>query len=428
MKNEMLKRLSTVAVVFLLAALACAAPIGSKSTTPAQGDQTAATADALLSQSTVGSLWYLTRGSAKLDQGWGTDVDEQGNIYFATYQQAEGELFTDMVIYKFSPLGDELWKTRWGGQYQEKAFVIQVDGADVYVGGTQYSSAVDLNAGEMVVLALDTQSGNLKWDFTWGQGYGYEEVDGLVVEPDGIYISGWTTSEKSLCDVGLLKLDKQGQIIWTSVWGTERWDEADGQMVVDEQYIYIAGRIDADNIAFGGDALLAKFNKSDGSYVQHVTWGGKQFDDALGMTSDGTYLYPVGLTLSKGNGGQIFLLKYDKDLNLQWEQVWGGPKGESARSAAIDPNGDILIAGETSSYGSGGNDIVLLSYAYDGTFRWSKTWGGEQNEGALDIVMLGWNTFIATNTRSYGAGEDEALLIKADGQTGIFPEVDTQRK
>ncbi len=153
--------------------------------------------------------------------------------------------------------------------------MIQVEGADVYVGGMQYFSAVDLHAGDMVVLALDAQSGNLKWDFTWGQGYGYEEVDGLVVEADGIYISGWTAGEQSLCEVGLLKLDKQGLMVWTSVWGTERWDEADGQMVVDEKYIYIAGRIDADNIAFGGDALLAKFNKSDGSYDKHVTWGGE---------------------------------------------------------------------------------------------------------------------------------------------------------
>ncbi len=79
MKNEMLKRLLGIALVFLLATLACATPLASKTRTPALSDQTTTTADAYLSQSTIGSLWYLTRGGAKLDQGWGgVDVDEQG--------------------------------------------------------------------------------------------------------------------------------------------------------------------------------------------------------------------------------------------------------------------------------------------------------------------------------------------------------------
>ena len=225
--------------------------------------------------------------------------------------------------------------------------------------------------------------------------------------------------------MGLLKLDKQGKLVWKSVWGTDKWDEADGQMVMDEQYVYISGRINGDNIILGGDALLAKFNRSDGSYVSHVIWGGAQMDDALGLASDGTWLYPVGLTLSRGNGGQIFLLKYDKQMNMKWERVWGGPKGESSRSATIDPDGNILVAGQTDSYGNGENDIALFSYTPEGDLRWYKTWGGAKSEGALDIVMMGWNALVSGNTKSFGAGQDDAILLKVNGQTGEFPAADS---
>jgi hypothetical protein len=426
MKRSQLGKMIGGIIIFLSAGLACA-----QATPTLTVSFTLPVATAIPSHSALtapppsSDLWYLLRGGAKLDQGWSVDTDPEGNIYFATYQQAVGDLFTDIVLYKLDSSGRELWQARWGTKFQEKAFIVQVSGDSVYVGGTTYSSSTDLMAGDMLVLAFDSATGDLRWKFTWGQGFGYEEVDGLLVEEDGIYISGWTTSEKTSCDVGLLKLDKQGNLLWKSVWGGDRWDEADGQMVMDDQYMYISGRINGDNILLGGDALLAMFNRSDGSYVRHVTWGGAQMDDALGITSDGTWLYPVGLTLSRGNGGQIFVLKYDKALNQQWEQVWGGPQGESTRSAAINPEGNILVAGETSSYGNGENDIALLSFSPEGALNWSRTWGGEKSEGALEIVMVGWNALISGNTKSFGSGQDDAILLKVNGQTGGFPGEDS---
>jgi hypothetical protein len=65
-------------------------------------------------------------------------------------------------------------------------------------------------------------------------------------------------------------------------------------------------------------------------------------------------------------GGQIFLLKYSKDLKLVWQQIWGGSKGESARMAGVDSGGNIIVAGSTASYGSGQDDVVLLKYTPGG--------------------------------------------------------------
>jgi hypothetical protein len=366
--------------------------------------------------------WFILRGGPKLDQGWGVDVDEAGNIYFATFQQAEGEPFADMVIYKFSPDGTELWRTRWGGKLMEKAFIVTVAEPYAFVGGLTSTSAVDLNAADMAVLALNMENGAVAWEFTWGQGYGYEEVDGLVVDGENMFLSGWTTGKTTGNDLAVLKLDLQGNLIWAKTWGGNKWDQADGQLVVDADTLFVCGRYEGENYLLGGEALLVRFSKETGEYLSHAVWGGPLGTDALGMASDGTYLYTVGLTVDRGHGGQIFLLKWDKNLNLIWERLWGGKGSEEARAVAVGPSGDIFIAGASdSSSNGGGKDIVLLRYDGEGNLVWQRTFGGPQNEAAHGIRLWGERVYIAGNTQSAGAGQDDAILISAGADDGLFP-------
>jgi hypothetical protein len=186
--------------------------------------------------------------------------------------------------------------------------------------------------------------------------------------------------------------------------------------------VYVCGRMNGDNMLTGGDAVLVKFSKSDGSVLDETTWGGPLFDDAFGMTSDGQYLYLVGLTLNKGNGGQIFLLKYDKDLNLVWETNWGGPKGESARVVEVDREGNILVAGATASYGSGADDVALLKFSPDGELIWAQTWGGLQQDAIHGMAIDGGWVYLAGNTESFSKGMGDVLIIKADAINGNFPD------
>ncbi len=372
------------------------------------------------------SLWYLTRGDVKSDQAWGVDTDSQGDVYIAAYMQVPpSKLFFDTVVYKFSSEGKELWRTQWGGELQEKAFIVTVSEPVVFVGGL-VNTAITPTEADMQVLALDMNTGQVLWAFTWGQGFGYEEVDGLVVDGDFIYVSGWTTGEKTQGDMAVLKLDKTGKLIWAKTWGTDGFDEADGQMVVDEGAIYVTGRLSGANLLTGGDAVVAKFSKQTGDYLAHVTWGGAGTDDGLGMTSDGTSLYVVGLTTSYGNGGQIFLLKYSKDLKLVWQQIWGGSKGESARVAEVDSAGNIIIAGSTASYGNGQDDVVLLKYTPEGNLSWFRTWGGPLKDAVHGMAIAGDYAFLAGNTDSYGKGQSDALVIKADIRGGQFPTASQQ--
>jgi hypothetical protein len=217
-------------------------------------------------------------------------------------------------------------------------------------------------------------------------------------------------------------LDLQGNLIWWNSWGGEGWDQADGQMVVDEDTIYVTGRYNGTNYLLGGQGLLARFSKQTGAYLSHTVWGGPIGTDSLGMAGDGTYLYTVGLTVDRGDGGQIFLRKWEKDLTLVWETLWGGKGSEESRAIALAPAGDIYIAGGTDSYGDGGwKDLVLIRFDQDGKPVWFRTWGGPRSESAHGIALFGDRVYIAGNTQSIGRGQDDAILITADAGTGGFP-------
>jgi hypothetical protein len=358
------------------------------------------------------SAWYLFRGGSSVDESWGVDTDSEDNIYWVTHETVPGPGAT-IYLYKLSPDGEEIWKASWAGDWNNQAYVVTVKEPFVYVGGATWRG-IWIDSLDMAVICFATTNGSVVWDFTWDQGYGYEEVDGLFVDDGAIYIAGWTTGEVTGNDLAILKLSLDGQeILWTTTWGTDGRDVANGHIVVDGEYVYAAGYMD-------GDALLVTFSKATGDYVWHQTWGGGWYDEAYGMTSDGQFLYVVGVTNSFGNGGQIFLLKYDKAGNLVWEMLLGGTMAESARALAPTSDNHIMVAGKTTSYGNGENDIVVFKYTEGGDSLWYRTWGGSDNDGAHDIKIHGDTVYIAGETSSFGSGLNDALLISTNTEAD-FP-------
>src|SRR5512137_1387667 len=152
-----MKRILFPLLVLALAILACGKGTPTPVPTLPSTSSPVVTAD-------TDELWYKIMGGTKSDQAWGVDVDAEGNIYLAAFEQKPGQWFTDMVMYKFTPDGTQLWRTEWGGQFQEKAFIAAVDEPYLYVGGLTYTAA-GLTEADMAVLALDTGTGEILWEF-----------------------------------------------------------------------------------------------------------------------------------------------------------------------------------------------------------------------------------------------------------------------
>jgi hypothetical protein len=365
-------------------------------------------------------LWSIRRGAAKSDQLWGVDVDREGNVYTAGYFQVPpNEAFFDIVVWKFGPDGSELWRSQWGEPFEDKAFVVTVAEPYVLVGGERRTS-LSFTESRLLLLAFDMRDGHLAWQWEWSSGVGYHEVDGVVADGSSIYVSGWAGSARTSGDVAIAKLDlADGRQQWVRTWGSDKFDEADGQLVVDEQFLYVSGRYAGEPLT-GGRALLAKFDEATGDYVAAVTWGNGTMSDGLSLASDGTSLYVTGFTVQNLNG-QIILLKYDKRLAPVWERTWGGVAGESARAVAVDRSGNVLVAGHTFSRGSGESDIAVLGFDSAGNLLWEQLWGGPLHDEARALVVDGDFAYLAGETRNATAGMNDGLLLRFRASSGQMP-------
>jgi len=390
----------------------------------------------LLSSNSFAQPWYITRGTLNsVDVSWGLDVDSAGNIYWAVEEKNPTPYgFYDINLYKIDSNAQEVWHSiPYGESFNDVGFIVKVSGQNVYVGGRQDSNIFQ-TLTDPLVLSYDISNGALNWPYLYNTSpdYGYEEIDGLAIEPDGIYFTGWTQGQgANNMNVIIQKISLTGALDWSTTWdydSLERHDGANGHLVMDDDHIYIAAHVNRTNLlSVDGDGALVCFNRTDGSYQWETTWGGSSYDDALGLTiSSDSMLYMVGHTGSYGNGAQVYLNKYTRNGQLKWSRLWGGTGAEISRALVTDGDSMLYVAGTTTSYGNGGYDIFVLKYDSSGTLKDSLFWGGARNDVFHDIVISGDYIYIVGETKNFNGTQsdstEQALLLKINCRTMQAPD------
>lgn len=379
------------------------------------------------SQGILTPVWMKTKVSplsSGFAEAWAVDVDASENVYWVANADSVSSQGHDIFCYKFDSNGNPLWVNPlyFGGIDAQQSYVCNAQDTFLYVGGR---NAVNGFNSDMLLLKVDKSNGSLVWSKTYNFGIsGYNEIDGLEIRNDGIYCGGWAqaiTTGNYKVDVGLLKLDFNGDTIWKNYFGQANMGEhQDGHFVVDNDNIFAAGLWGGTSLSnfYNGWGFLGKFSKTNGSFVDSTLFGYQSnnfgdLENALGMTTDGTYLYVTGYTSPTTNNMQIMIAKFDKNLNLLWNQNWGGSNAESARGIAVS-NGMIFIAGTTKSYSNNprvNQDAVLLAYDTSGNFLSYKTWGDSLTDEFRDIAIYGNNIYLSGTS---SGNNDTAFIIKTD--------------
>ena len=151
--------------------------------------------------------------------------------------------------------------------------------------------------------------------------------------------------------------------------------------------------------------------------VWNRTFGGSQDDMALSVqqTADGGYIF-AGTTASYGAGyDDAWLVKTDPNGNELWNRTFGGISDDEARSVQQTSDGGYMLAGITWSYGLGSGDFWLVKTDSNGNEQWNRTFGGTDHDYAFSIRQTADGGYIVAGwTGSYGAGDDDAWLVKTD--------------
>lgn len=164
------------------------------------------------------------------------------------------------------------------------------------------------------------------------------------------------------------------------------------------------------------DLYLVKTD-SEGSFLWSRTLGGTGWDfaNAVQETGDGGYVL-AGTTSSFGAGGQdILLVRVDAQGAVLWSSTFGGLGNERAEGVLLDLEGNIIVFGATDSYGAGSGDLYLIKTNGIGEEIWSRTYGGGDDEmaGALERTRDGGFILVGT-TRSFESGKRDVYVVRTN--------------
>jgi len=177
-------------------------------------------------------------------------------------------------------------------------------------------------------------------------------------------------------------------------------------------------------IPFGAapsDFWLVKIN-SDLNVEWNQTYGGPWGDmaDSVVQTSDGGYAL-AGSTWSASTGFDFWLVKTDSAGNMLWNQTYGGGKDDWSHTVVQTSDGGYALAGYTNSYGAGRRDFWLVKTDSTGNAVWNQTYGGTDDDEAQSVVQTSDGGYaLAGSTLSYGAGSSDFWLVKSEvGELGF---------
>ena len=271
------------------------------------------------------------------------------------------------------------------------------------------------------------------WQKTYG-GSGAESAKAIATTPDGGYIVVGLTGSKDgdvsgnhgTNDFWVVKLDRDGNIIWQRTLGGSNLDLAqDVAVTPDGGYIVVGWTRSNDGDVSGNhgmdDVWVVKLDK-DGNVIWKKTYGGSDEDYAFSIiaTKDGGYIF-AGWTRS--NDGDVsnnhspmwwtdvWVVKIDKDGNIIWEKTYGGSDDDGASAIIAAPGGGYIVAGWTESNDGdvsenhGKVDVWILKLDEDVNMIWQKTLGGSNDDIAYSIAATSDGGYIVVGDTGSNDGD-----------------------
>ena len=260
--------------------------------------------------------------------------------------------------------------------------------------------------------------GNLEWNQTYG-GPGYDYFNSLIETSDRGYAMGGIFNQEyedpfGDCDFWLVKTDEQGNLEWNKTYGESGYDYVNSLVEASDGGYLLAGSTGLWLVQ--STAWVIKTDKQ-GNMEWNQTYGGKERSEVNSVvrTSDGGYALAGYLS------GDVWLIKIDEFGDVTWDQTYS--KGQ-AYSLVATSDGGYALAGTTSS--KNGDQTYTESWMIktdaSGNEVWSQTYGGTGNQYIYSLVETSDGAFALAGYISHAYPDPaEVLLMKTD-KYGYIPE------
>jgi VCBS repeat-containing protein len=270
------------------------------------------------------------------------------------------------ILVKTDGLGNHEWIGAYGGS--DLAFANSVsltsDGGYIITGASTETDAwLDYR------LTKVDASGNEQWVKFIGRSLDDSAQDVLQTADGGYLIVGYSGGWSSSVPLWIVKTDSDGNTLWDkTVGGTGSgcnfWQTPFRVQIVSDGSYVIAGNLYND--ANGQDAVLVKLDSNGDTLWTHYYGGtgADSFDDFVQLSSGGFAL--VGSTDSYGNGSEIFVVTTDSNGNEIGHLAFGGTGDEYGRGIQLVNASTVAIVGLTQAAGATTTDTLFATVAING--------------------------------------------------------------
>ncbi len=333
---------------------------------------------------------------------------------------------TEVFVIKFTPAGNRIWATYYGGTGGDYGYGIAVDASNnvVFTGATSSSNfpvsagcfqntyngssgCLFCNASNAFLVKLDPTGATRLWGTYYG-GNDWTVANGLAIDPSGNIAIGGTTTSKTLpvsagCfqnnpgsanpgyeDAFAADFNSAGSFLWGTYVGGSVYDWGDGVAVDNAGDVYLTGSTQSTD-----------YPTSAGAF--QTTYGG-------------------------GTGwGDAFVIKFNNGGTMQWSTYLGGAGDDGGHGIGVDGNNDIVVTGLTLStnfpvtagaYQTTNINVIkyklrddfLTKFNPTGGVLWSTYSNVNTENGAQSLTIDEHNNIYVTDDIEYSGPDTPAVI------------------
>jgi hypothetical protein len=369
-------------------------------------------------------IWASALGGEWADEAYSVQPTLDGGCILAgrTYSFDRGPGYGDAWVVKLRRNGKVQWQESMGeGLWDELRSIRQTPDGGFVAAGTRYPPGTSQEAW---VMKLDAD-GAIAWQRTYGRDDHYDGA--LQIRPTadgGFIVAGWTQAY-ALGDrqkPWLLKLDGKGEIEWQQEFEGSHLDLLlTVEQTSDGGYVLAGGTYSYSALpGLYSDAWVVKLH-ADGDVDWQQAYGGS-FDEAacaIRQTADGGYVVAAWSATFGAGLGDFWVLRLDAAGAPVWQRSCGGARSDVPQALAEGPDGDIVVAGYTASFGAGRRDGWILALSPTGDPRWQKSYGGAEDDLFFALEPTADGLVATGSTRSFGAGEEDLWVVRLDADGNL---------
>ncbi|MDG5466808.1 SBBP repeat-containing protein [Deltaproteobacteria bacterium IMCC39524] len=315
----------------------------------------------------------------------------------------------DVLLVKYNSAGLAQWTRQVGGTTDEYAWEIAVDedGNPVVAAETlgAIGGASSAGGNDCFLVKYDT-GGNLIWTQQVGSS-NHDFIAGLAIDPTGqVYLAGVTDGSFDSNpviggqDYFLVKFDSDGNQLWAKQYGSVQDDVATDLKITSAGELLLSGFTDGtlsgESSSGGVDSFLIKYN-GDGQLIWNQQFGTSGNDTANALAAIQGSIAVAGTTrgafsgFSNSGGMDAYVLLFDPLGNAQWVYQSGSGTNDVISDVSMDSGGNVYFVGSTSGevsgyVNAGGEDVLIGKLDSSGSEKWLKLAGSSENDYGASIV------------------------------------------